>query len=244
LLLLDDDARDDALPGEWVATHELLHLGMPLVAEPWMSEGFVTYYTQILRARQGVLGRGAPLGTPDHQDQIAAALEALVRGFRRARGGTRTLERVSTNMRRYGAYARVYWGGAAVAFDLDVNLRAASNGRRALDDLMIALAELAPQHRRFAADDLIARMDAELARWYADGELDAEISARRLVDRHLQAKVLPSEVEDLDGLAVEIHGGEVRLLHNPIGDVQVRDGMFEPRCSTCATSSELPKTSK
>src|SRR5690606_34251754 len=39
MLLLNDEVDDDALPGEWVAVHELLHLGMPLIAEPWMSEG-------------------------------------------------------------------------------------------------------------------------------------------------------------------------------------------------------------
>ena len=59
MLILDARAEDQQLPGEWVSTHEFLHFGMPLIAEPWMAEGFVTYYTTVLRARQGVLGLDA-----------------------------------------------------------------------------------------------------------------------------------------------------------------------------------------
>ncbi|WP_106389888.1 hypothetical protein [Enhygromyxa salina] len=222
MLLLNEDARDDELPGEWVASHELLHLGMPLIDDPWMSEGFVTYYTQILRARQGVLAASA-----NRDEQARAALLALREGFRRARGGTRTLAKASDNMRRSGGYTRVYWGGAAVAFDLDRSIRAATEGRRSLDDLMILLAELAPVHRHWQAEDLIARMEAEVERWREAGELRVEISPSKIVERHLRAKSLPADIADLDGLAVDIKGSSLRLLANPNDEVRVRASLFD-----------------
>ncbi|MGB1699108.1 MAG: hypothetical protein ACPHRO_04075, partial [Nannocystaceae bacterium] len=54
-LFLSNDASEDALRGEWVAIHELLHVAMPYVAsvDAWLSEGFVTYLTEVLRARHG-----------------------------------------------------------------------------------------------------------------------------------------------------------------------------------------------
>ncbi|PRQ00585.1 hypothetical protein [Enhygromyxa salina] len=226
MLILNNDATDDELPGEWVATHELLHLGMPLVADPWMSEGFVTYYTEILRARQGLLGHDDEQDRDrGHDEQIRRALAALAKGFRRG-GGVRTLAHASDNMRNSGSYGRVYWGGAAIAFDLDVSLREASGGRRSLDDLCVMLQRLALAHRRWQAEELIEMMDAEVARWRAAGELDREIYPSQIISRHLQARSTPAHVEQLDRLAVEIHPSEIRLLANPIDNARLRSGLF------------------
>ncbi|MCA9681881.1 MAG: hypothetical protein KC457_06775, partial [Myxococcales bacterium] len=74
MLMLDTDASAEALVGEWVAAHEFLHLTMPYIADPWMSEGFVTYYTQILRARRGVLGWGGASEQGESAEQRQARL--------------------------------------------------------------------------------------------------------------------------------------------------------------------------
>lgn len=219
MLLVNESARDDELPGEWVAIHELLHLGMPLVAEPWMSEGFVTYYTQVVRARAGLFKA---------EDQARAALEALASGFA-GRRGSRSLESASASMRQQGAYRQVYWGGAALAFDLDLSIRSASQNRRSLDDLMLMLWSLAPEHRRFAAEDLFARMDALLGRWQEAGELSREISPSSIAARHLGSKSPPAEIQTLRGVAVDFGSGNIRLLPNPIDQVQVRTGLFAPK---------------
>jgi hypothetical protein len=241
MLVLNSEATDDELVGEWVATHELLHLGMPLVADPWMSEGFVTYYTEVLRARQGLLRAPEPARATDddrdprdhaHDQQIRLALAALARGFRRGGGGIRTLANASDNMRSSGGYGRVYWGGAAIAFDLDVSIRAASDGQHSLDDLCVLLQQYALDHRRFEAETLIVMMDAEVARWRAAGELpgemagQTEISPSKIIARHLQSKSMPADVEQFDRLAVEIHSSEIRLLANPIGSARLRSAMF------------------
>ena len=123
-LLISSEAPDDQFPGEWVAIHEFLHHGMPFVDhdDAWLSEGFVSYYTEILRARAGF------------QDQ-RATWAALLAGFGRgARSGTgQSLADESRQMHENHAYQRVYWGGAAIALLADVALRQAGSS---LDEAM------------------------------------------------------------------------------------------------------------
>jgi hypothetical protein len=97
--------RDD-----WTATHELSHMLLPFVSrrDAWLSEGFASYYQNVLRARAGMI-------SPDQ------AWEKLYAGFERGRRGTRgdTLAEVSRDMYRRGAFMRVYWSGAAMALLAD-----------------------------------------------------------------------------------------------------------------------------
>lgn len=130
-LLLSAGARDDDLPGEWVGVHEMLHLGLPWIdsADAWFTEGFVTYYQEVLRGRAGLLGP-------------AGAWVALDEGFQRGRrrASPRTLADDSRDMLASHAFHRVYWGGAAIALQVDLALRQRTQGRRSLDDLMRLLA--------------------------------------------------------------------------------------------------------
>lgn len=109
------DAPESALVHDWVAVHELSHLGHAFLSgrSAWLTEGLATYYETILRARAGWV-------SPE------VALEQLDGGFRRGeRGGTgRTLHDESEDRHRTGAYDRVYWAGAAIALSIDVALRA------------------------------------------------------------------------------------------------------------------------
>ena len=237
MLLLNGDAQDSELLGEWVASHELLHLGMPLVRDPWMSEGFVTYYTTLLSARHDVLVQGVP-----HEQQIESALEELADGFGRRRRGRETLAHASENMHSSHSYGHVYWGGAAVAFDLDLQIRAASHNRRSLDDLLRSLAPLAPEYRRWSATELLARMDAELRRWHEAGELEFEISLSTIVARHLDARSIPEHIKRLDGLAVEVDSGQVRLLENPSDEAQTRQLLFDPSAAAARNRNSVNKS--
>ncbi len=120
-------APDERLPGEWVSVHELMHLGMPWTPEdePWLQEGFVTYYQEVLRARAGIL---------DERQAWQNIEEGFGRG--RRRGGRRPLVEESRTMGREHNYHRVYWAGAAMALQIDVALREASGGRVGLDDVI------------------------------------------------------------------------------------------------------------
>ncbi len=126
-LLLASTARDEELVGEWVAVHEMTHLGMAwnYDTEAWFQEGFVTYYQEILRGRAGLLSE-------------QEVWQNLHDGFGRGRrsGGQRTLSRESRVMHRHHTYHRVYWAGAALALRLDVELRRRFPDRWCLDDLM------------------------------------------------------------------------------------------------------------
>lgn len=126
-LLISGSARDDAFPGEWVAIHEFLHHAMPFVQreDAWLSEGFVTYYTEVLLARMGFQSE-------------RESWQALLAGFGRGqRGGTgQSLADESRQMHENHAYQRVYWGGAAIALLADVALREAGGS---LDAAMQAL---------------------------------------------------------------------------------------------------------
>jgi hypothetical protein len=132
LLWLSKTAKDDALPGEWVAVHELLHSALPHVAidDAWLSEGFVTYYQEVVRARAG-------LQTPEQ------AWQEIHAGFGRGRvsKSRRPIAEESRAMHENHEYHRVYWAGAAIALRLDVALRRESQGRLSLDDALRALCD-------------------------------------------------------------------------------------------------------
>ncbi|EDM75604.1 hypothetical protein PPSIR1_00135 [Plesiocystis pacifica SIR-1] len=224
MLMVNVEAEAERLVGEWVAVHEFLHFGMPLIGDPWMSEGFVTYYTEILRARLGVMG------SPEHWDQpeeqARRALKNIASGFRSARRSSRTLLESSDNMRRYGGYNRVYWGGAAVAYDLDMQLREASGGRHSLDELMRAQVRLVPEERHTRASALFEGFEGQVQGWHAAGELDREISPLEIMAAHERARSIPARLRELEGLAVRVDGKEVHLDSSPLVEVTTRDNLF------------------
>ncbi len=148
-LLVGTRATAADLRGDWVAVHELVHLGMPMVDETarWLSEGVATYYEPVLRARAGLI-------TPER------AWELLHDGFQRgaSRGGGRTLTDESRDMDETRAYWRVYWAGAAIALIADVTLRQ-HGAAPTLDAQMRAIrACCLDAPRRWSAEDLLARV--------------------------------------------------------------------------------------
>jgi len=152
LLLISSEAEDEDFYGEWVAIHEFLHLGMPFIDrdDAWLPEGFVTYYTEVVRARMGMKSE-------------AAAWSALLDGFRRGREdvrGDRSLDVASRSMHRLHAYSWVYWGGAAIALLSDVAIRQQSGGKLALDDGLRHIWRCcALSHRRWTGSEILAELD-------------------------------------------------------------------------------------
>ncbi len=127
LLYLSASAREADLPLEWVAVHELIHLGLPAIhgEDAWLNEGFVTYYQEVLRARAGHFGAAGPWQALD---------EGFARGRRKA--SDRSIAADSRTMHAQHGYHRVYWAGAALALRVDLALRAETAGRRSLDDVL------------------------------------------------------------------------------------------------------------
>jgi len=150
ILFVNAEADDDALLTDWVAPHELSHFALPVVpdADAWLSEGFVTYYAEVGRAR---------VGLRSETEAWARLASGCARG--RSDGSNRPLAEDSAEMHETHAYQRVYWGGAALALWADVEIRRATRGRSSLDT---ALRELARCCRRpgraMPAQELLRRV--------------------------------------------------------------------------------------
>jgi hypothetical protein len=155
MLLFGADAEPAAFAHDWVARHELFHLGNPRTAGrlAWFIEGFTTYYEEVLGTRAGAYG-------------VREATEVFANRFDeecQPRRGV-SLRKESANLRHY---PRVYWGGACLAFRVDAALRAHG---RTLDEVMRAL--------RRGSDDLdedavVAALDRACGAPVAKTALDA-----------------------------------------------------------------------
>ncbi len=178
---------------DWTATHELSHLALPYLgtSNAWLSEGMASYYQNVLRARAGLLTE-------------REAWQKLHDGFQRGVRGTRglTLADASRNMRRDGAFMRVYWSGAAVALKTDIALRVETDGRHSLATALDCLQRCClPADRRWSADELIDRVDA----------ITGTDVMRRLYEQHVDSRRFPELEADYNRLGLSVVGGRVEL---------------------------------
>src|SRR6185295_7590235 len=98
--------------------------------------------------------------------------QEVVSGFARGRrsagvGGTttKTLAEESAGMARSHSFLRVYWGGAAVAMLLDVELRRSTGGAKSLDDAMREVRRaFASRGVEASGDEVLTHLDRWLGR--------------------------------------------------------------------------------
>ena len=137
--------------GDWTATHEFSHLMLPYVSRQnkWISEGFASYYQNVLMSRAG------------HYTD-AEAWKKLSDGFER---GSRSRPELSLNdaaeagVRR--ARMKIYWSGAAIALLADVQLRERSGGRESLDTALDGLQRCClPSTRTWSGTELFSKLDS------------------------------------------------------------------------------------
>ncbi len=151
VLFFGADAADAQFEHDWMATHELFHIGNPRLATRvhWFNEGSATYYQDVLRARAG-------------QERASAIWSDLYDGFRRfcEPAGTppMSLADESEGLRKLHHYTRVYWGGACLLFRADVAIRERSEGRTGLDDVLRELLKRS-QARPLEESELIDAID-------------------------------------------------------------------------------------
>lgn len=207
LLLVGDEANEDAFVEEWVAVHEFAHLGMPAIAQEdaWLSEGFIQYYTEVLMGRAGLLDE-------------RGAWEEIVAGFARGRrdGTGAPLEIESAGMSKSHSYLRVYWAGAAIALLADVEMRKESGGTRSLDDAMREIGRaFEGRNDGVPAKEVVAHLDEWLGR-----PLFAQLTAK-----HLAAREFPDVGETLARLGVVVAGGRVTGFDDGAPDAAIRKGI-------------------
>jgi len=195
-------AEDSDFERDWVAPHELFHMGNPNVEGriAWFVEGFTTYYQDVLRARGGVIS-------------AEAAWSDLYDGFRRfcdPEEGV-SLKDESAQMRRRHKYTRVYWGGACLAFRLDVAIREHSAGKQSLDTVLREL-------RRKGEEDSLAEEEIIKALDSAAGQ--------PLARTHLEATEPPPLAPLYHHLGIEPTGPDAVRLNDEAPGAQLRKTIF------------------
>ncbi|MCP5184714.1 MAG: hypothetical protein H6993_12175 [Pseudomonadales bacterium] len=148
---VDPEATAQQLGADWTAAHELSHLLLPYVhdREKWISEGFASYYQNLLMARQG-------------QYSALEMWQRLTRSFAAA-GGIASSATPGNAYRHpfWDVRLLVYWSGAAMALMADVELRARAGGTQSLDSVLGALeACCLPSTRVWTGESLFAQLDA------------------------------------------------------------------------------------
>jgi hypothetical protein len=187
-LLFGTEVQPASMHADWVAVHELFHLGMPsFVGEAhWLEEGLATYYEPILRERAGWMSE-----------------EDLWRHFARQMPRGQRQEGEPASLEERDDIDSTYWGGALFALLADVRIREATHGERSLDDVLrAALAVLGDATHEAQLTDFVRVGDAATGTHVLAG-LVAHFA-------------LGGERVDLDGLWRELGvepapGGGVRL---------------------------------
>lgn len=196
------NARD--FSDDWVAVHELFHLGNPRVVRklPWFIEGFTTYYQDVLRARSGQ--RSALQMWGDLHD-----------GFRRHCDPVRgvSLGEESRRLWQTHHYTRVYWGGACVAFLADVAIRDRSGNKSSLDTVLRDLYRVS-QHAPLDEDAVIAALE--------------RAAGQPLVRRLLESRTPPPLAAAYALLGIEPTGPDTVRLHDDARGAAIREAIFRP----------------
>lgn len=110
------------LKRDWTLTHEMLHLGFPLMKHRyrWLAEGIATYVEPIARLRIGIVSA----------DEVWQDLvDNLPRGQRAAAYGLNQAQSIDGT----------YWGGALYCLLADIEIRRRTKGRKGLEDALRAI---------------------------------------------------------------------------------------------------------
>ena len=181
-------ADQAALDGDWVMTHEMVHLSVPSVPRNshWLEEGIATYVEPVARAQLGALSvqkvwadmfHGMSKGTPALDD--------------------RGLDYTPT-------WGRTYWGGALFCLTADVEIRRRTGNRKGLQDALRGV---------LAAGGSIEQ-DWPVARVLAAGDSAVGVPVLSELYERMGAAPTPSvsELQTLwQRLGVYDDGGETRL---------------------------------
>ncbi len=181
-------SREAALLGDWTATHEFAHLLLPYVREKWISEGFASYYQNVLLARRGVYSE-------------AEAWRRLTHAFARAREIDNP---PSPNDTEHDEFWRVrmliYWSGAALALMADTAWRAQDD--TSLDAALARLGRCClPSPDTWSGQALFSRLDA----------LNGAPRLRALYDRYADSPGLPPVETLYPALGIRTDGSRITL---------------------------------
>lgn len=146
-------ATSQELMSDWTAAHEFSHLLQPYLGDNgrWVSEGFASYYQNVLMAK---------LGAYDER----TAWKNLLAGFQR---GMDVRPKVSPNQSpkagMRSARMMIYWSGAAIALMADVEIRKMTNNKQSLNSVFAELANCClPANRSWSTIEMFTKLDTFL----------------------------------------------------------------------------------
>jgi len=191
-LFVNPDRPIEEYYADWTATHEFSHLMLPLLKKRyrWISEGFASYYQNVLMARAG------------HYTQ-ELAWQRLSEGFERGRDSSPDLSpnEAATDRNRY-ARMKVYWSGAAIALLADIELRQRSGGTESLDTVLGQLQSCClPSRTQWSGQRLFKKLDSFL-------ETPVFMP---LYQKYANAGGFPNFAPALTDLGIDVSGSSVYL---------------------------------
>ncbi len=143
----DPDRRLADFNKDWTATHEFAHLLLPHVKDRWVSEGFASYYQNVLMARSG-----------NYSESLG--WRKLHAGIERARDVRPKISPRDTSSGGRQPRMMVYWVGAAIALLGDVQQRQQSGGSESLEVVLGRLRDCClPSDRSWTALELFSKFD-------------------------------------------------------------------------------------
>ena len=146
----DTNAKLEQLLADWTAAHEFSHLLLPYLDTngKWVSEGFASYYQNLLMAHMG-------------EYSPTQAWSKLLAGFGRAqreRPAVSPSESVQRGMSK--SRMMIYWSGAAMALMADVEIRTRSNGKQSLSTVLGQFSSCClPSDRTWTVSELFQQLD-------------------------------------------------------------------------------------
>ena len=190
-LYIDQDRPIGQFYADWTLTHELSHLLLPKVSGSarWISEGLASYYQNVLMAR-------AQLQSADK------SWKKLKSGFAKGRKAAKSTSVVNAKRTKH-----VYWGGAALMFMADVELRLQQQGN-SLDKVLIKLQSCCiPSTNYWQVDDFMQKLD-ELSQTtvFTDLLKNEARQSQFPIDRNFEKAYNPTENKELKNLLTPIEG--------------------------------------
>ncbi len=191
LLLVDENRPLEEFTADWTATHEFSHMLFPYISsrDRWLSEGLASYYQNVLRARNGRLTE-------------TQAWQKLYEGFQRGEKSTHGGTLAQATRDGWRSTMRVYWSGAALMLQADMQLRESSGGRQSLDTALQSLSHCCMENgRTWRAREMFKQLD----------ELTNTRIFSNLYQRHVHAESFPDMRSTWEHLGVNTYNDRVSL---------------------------------
>jgi hypothetical protein len=152
---------------DWVATHEMVHLGAPDLPQRhlWLEEGLATYVEPLARSLVGDM-------------DVATVWREMVHGM--PQGEPAAIDRGLDYTR---SWASTYWGGALFCLEADLEIRRATGGQRSLQSSLRAVIAAGGDARTsWTIDRFLDTVDRSVGRPLLRPLYDRMARARHAVD--------------------------------------------------------------